>query len=90
MSMKNQSFYKVYIINVFLYKVEVKRNQLLSELIVGSADPVRLKRRCRMLRHLAAYESQIIKKLYDFDIDNVNDYLNGIKLKLAVSRNVRC
>jgi hypothetical protein len=51
-----------------------QRTLLEKELQEKASDPVIFKRRFRMLSQLADYESQIYKKIYNFDTEDFNDY----------------
>jgi hypothetical protein len=73
MSLPNIKFYKIRLLKEFLQHTGQSRNMLFEELVNNATDPVIYKRRFRMLHHLDQYESQIIKKIYDFDTDDVAD-----------------
>ena len=51
------------------------REELLAEFTAAGTDTVVWMRRFRMLRQLAAWESQVIAKIYSFDSDSADDYL---------------
>jgi hypothetical protein len=86
----NLKFYKIKILKNFLLHTNEARNQLLDELITNTTDPVLYIRRFRMLTHLAQYENQIIKKIQNFDTDNVEELeltslINGLQIILNKS-----
>lgn len=70
----NHIFYKTYLINLLQQHITVVREELLTELTVAGTDTVIWTRRFRMLRQLAAWESQAIAKIYSFDSDSADDY----------------
>jgi hypothetical protein len=51
-------------------------------------DPTLFKRRFRMLAQLADYESQIYKKIYDFDSKDINDYTQALHQIVREIKNV--
>jgi hypothetical protein len=72
---KNSTFYKLSITIDFLNAVLEAKKNLVNELIIFSSDPVKVKRRLRMLKQLSLYESQILDKIQRIDpttIDNLN------------------
>jgi len=71
----NDTLFKLYIIDEFLKKTQEHRKILIQELIDGACDPVIKKRRFRMLRNLSEYESSVIKKIADFETDDIRDLL---------------
>jgi hypothetical protein len=66
----------VNIISAYIYRHRITLQQ---ELYKYASDSVLFKRRLRMLSQLAQYESQIITKLYNFESDNIEDYVLGIQ-----------
>lgn len=54
------------LLTTFLESSQKVRTDLLNELIDNATDPVIRMRRYRMLGHLAAYESEVIQKIYRF------------------------
>ena len=83
----NIKFYKILLLNNFLEHTNRARTQLLSELAVNATDPILYKRRFRMLAHLSEYENQIIKKIQDFETDDIldlsiDDIFNGLSIVL--------
>jgi hypothetical protein len=72
----NQSdlFYKLIIIDIVGKLISSQKSALQKELQEKASDPVIFKRRVRMLSQLSEYESQIYKKIYNFDTDDVRDY----------------
>lgn len=86
----NLKFYKIKILKNFLQHTNEARSLLLDELITNATDSVLYTRRFRMLEHLAQYENQIIKKIQNFDTDNVEELelkhlINGLQLILNKS-----
>jgi hypothetical protein len=84
MLLPNIKFYKIRLLKEFLQHTSQSRDKLFEELVNNATDPVIYKRRFRMLQHLDQYESQIIKKIYDFETDDPNDLtpdllLGGLK-----------
>jgi hypothetical protein len=80
----NVKYYKVVLLKNFLEKTCQARTQLFDELAVHAIDPVLYNRRFRMLSQLGQYESQIIKKIQNFETDDVGDlfpdkFFNGIE-----------
>jgi hypothetical protein len=71
----NHVFYKTYLINRLQQHITVVREELLAEFTAAGTDTVVWMRRFRMLRQLAAWESQVIGKIYSFDSDSADDYL---------------
>ena len=76
----------------FLAESEKARQQLLTELVNTAVNDVKFMRRSRMLRQLSAFESQIIKKIYDFETTTAEDYHVGYnqiltELGIVSSRN---
>jgi hypothetical protein len=71
----NHVFYKTYLINRLQQHITVVREELLAEFTAAGTDTVIWMRRFRMLRQLAAWESQVIEKIYSFDSDSADDYL---------------
>jgi len=70
-----QTFYRIIMLQEFLAKVQVAKEELLNELINKATDPVILKRRFRMLSQLSLYESIIVSKIYNLETDDNNDFL---------------
>lgn len=69
----NIKYHKILLIKTFLDQTSLTRNQLFDELVVNATDPTLYHRRVRMLAHLSQFENQIIKKIQDFDTDDVDD-----------------
>ena len=69
----NIKFYKIKLIVNLLNQCATARQQLLDELIIYATDDILLKRRVRMLSQLAQYESQLLKKIYKVDTDNIDE-----------------
>jgi hypothetical protein len=80
----NVKYYKIVLLKDFLEKTCRARMQLFDEIAIHAIDPVLYKRRFRMLSQLSQYESQIIKKIQNFETDDVGDLFpdklfNGIE-----------
>lgn len=69
----NIKYHKILLIKNFLDQTHQARTQLFDELVINATDPTLYRRRIRMLAHLSQFENQIIKKIQDFDTDDVND-----------------
>jgi hypothetical protein len=69
----NTKFYKIKLLKQFLERTDLARKTLFNELIVNATDPTVYKRRFRMLQQLNDYETQVLKKIYDFDTDDIAD-----------------
>ena len=67
------------------------QKKLINELIDAGNDPVVWKRRFRMLSQLSQWHSNIVKKIYQFETDSIEEYqqLDVVYQELAtiVSRN---
>ena len=83
-----QIYYKLVVTDLVGRHIAKQRSKLQEELLDRSTDPVIFKRRFRMLSQLAAYESQIYKKIYKFDSDDLEDYVAGAKLIVSEIHNV--
>jgi hypothetical protein len=69
----NTTLFKLHLLNEFLAESQIRRSILLEELINNATDPVIKKRRFRMLSNLATFEASMIKKIADFDTDDIRD-----------------
>jgi hypothetical protein len=69
----NIKYYKILLVNQFLQLTNQARTQLLDELAIYATDPTKYHRRFRMLTQLSQLENQIIKKIQDFETDDIND-----------------
>lgn len=67
-------FFKLTMSDIVSKLIESHRIVLKRELQERASDPVIFKRRFRMLTQLAEYESQIYKKIYNFNTDDFQDY----------------
>jgi len=74
----NHKFEKLSAIDLLISESITIKQALINELIDAATDDIVFMRRVRMLRQLSEYEHQIIKKIYRFDTDNVNDYKKAI------------
>jgi len=71
----NQTFFKLALLNDLLAQSSRARQVLLDECIdIGATDPVILMRRFRMLSQLSYYESELINKIYNFEITSLDDF----------------
>lgn len=68
-------YYKLVVADIVKVLISQHRDSLHQELISKAADPVILKRRFRMLSQLSDYESQIYKKIYRFQSNDISDYI---------------
>jgi hypothetical protein len=66
--------------------INEKRKLILNDLIAYSNDPVRHKRRMRILIQLCTYEQQILSKLDNFDFDNENVQIVANDISWEVSQ----
>jgi len=73
-------FYKIKLIKKLLLCTEQIRNELFNELTVHATNPIIVKRRLRMIRHVNLYQNQLIEKIQNFETDNIDD-LNKIDFK---------
>lgn len=72
----NTKFFKIKLIKKLLDHTEQIRKMLFAELLDNATDPTITKRRLRMIRHLNLYESQLIKKIEDFQTTDPTDLIN--------------
>ena len=79
MSQTTLLFLKLLITQQVSDSIGLERKKLQYELIELADNPVLLKRRFRMLRQLAIYESQILDKIYNFEFQTVDDYNDSIQ-----------
>jgi hypothetical protein len=91
MNVINHNFYKILLLNSVEKKVADERQKLVNELIDAGNDPVVWKRRFRMLSQLSQWHSNIVKKIYQFETDSIEEYqqLDMVcqELAIIVSRN---
>lgn len=59
----------------FLTEIQTAKQDLLDELVNRATDSVIFKRRFRMLSQLAEFESIVIKKIYNLESNDTNDFL---------------
>jgi len=90
--MLNHKFQKIVLAAELLEHSENAKKELLNELLELGTDDIYFMRRFRMLQQLADFESQIIKKIYQFNTDDDSDYLDissilSKELLTVVSRN---
>ena len=62
--------------------IKDQRFLLLTDLVAYTKDPVRYKRRLRMLIQLADYEKQILEKIRDFETNDPADFERYMALGL--------
>lgn len=86
----NNTLFKLQLLNEFLAESQKHRQILLDELIDNATDPVVRKRRFRMLSNLSTFESSVIKKISEFETDDVSDlflcHAFNYELELLVDR----
>jgi hypothetical protein len=88
----NQKLQKLLAINDVLAESNKIKENLFNELLDGATDDIIFLRRCRMISQLASAESQTLKKIYQFETDDLEDYKNGVaalisELRVVTSRN---
>ena len=66
-------FYKIKTIKKLLIYTTQLRTQLLDELVAHATNPVIIKRRMRMLRHVNIYENQLLEKIQAFETNDIRD-----------------
>jgi hypothetical protein len=64
------------------------RTVLHQEMCDTATDPTLFKRRFRILSQLADYESQIYKKIYEFDSKDISDYTQALQQIVREIQNV--
>jgi len=77
-------FYRTRLIFKISTYIQKNRSKLLEDLVAYTKDPVRYKRRLRMLIQLAEYEQNILKKIRDFETHNVDDLNQSVLGDLIV------
>lgn len=85
---QTEIFYKLYLIDIVSRIIDNQRILLEKELQEKASDPVIFKRRFRMLSQLTDYQSQIYKKIYNFDTEDLNDYKQVVYLINTEIQNV--
>lgn len=70
----NSEFFRLCFVHNFLSQSTRIKQKLLDELLIGATDSVIKMRRIRMLHQVCEFESQILKKLENFDTDDVKDF----------------
>jgi hypothetical protein len=66
-------FYKTRLVFKLSTYIQEARASLLEDLVAYTNDPIRYKRRLRMLIQLSEYEYHTLKKIRDFETDELND-----------------
>ena len=80
----NQTFVKLKLLNDLLTESICTRQSLLDECIsIGGTNPTVLMRRFRMLDQLNQFESDIINKIYNVEIDSILELDSSIELMLC-------
>jgi hypothetical protein len=82
----NDTFYKLCMLQKFLTETQQHRQTLLTELVDNATDPVIKKRRFRMLSNLSTFEAVVIKKISEFETDDVNDLIEST-IELTIFKN---
>lgn len=72
--------------------IRTQHQILEQELLESGTDAVWFARRFRMLQQLSAYQSQLTKKIYEFETDCSQDYADGMvevirEIRAVASRN---
>ena len=84
----NQTFFKLKLLKELLADSTNVKQTLLNECINnGGTDSIILMRRFRMISQLSQFESDIVKKIYNFEItslDEFEDNLNAIRHDVGV------
>lgn len=85
-------FEKLQCVVMFNDLIRTQHTELEQELLESGTDAVWFARRFRMLEQLSAYQSQLIKKIYDFETDCSQDYADGMaeiisEIRAVTSRN---
>lgn len=73
---KKQIFYRILMLKEFLAEVQQAKQSVLDDLEIKATDPIIFKRRFRMLRQLAEFESIVISKIYNLETDDPQDFLS--------------
>lgn len=77
----NQTFFKLTLLNDLLQTSSRAKQVLLDECInTGGTDPIILMRRFRILSQLSYYESELINKIYNFEITSLDDFVDNFKI----------
>lgn len=80
---QEEIFYKLVLVDTVKNYLDEHRKNLQTELYSMATDATLFKRRFRMLSQLAEYESQIYKKIYQFQGDTIDDYTTAVGTILA-------
>jgi hypothetical protein len=83
-----ETFYKLVVVDIVNKNINNCRTTLHQEMYHTAIDPTLFKRRFRMLAQLADYESQIYKKIYEFDSKDINDYTQALHEIVREIKNV--
>ena len=70
-------FYKTRLIYQISQYIADQRQGLLEDLVAYCKDPVRYRRRIRMLTQLADFEHQILQKICNFETNHEQDISNS-------------
>lgn len=66
-------FYRTRLIYEICSYIAQHRESVLKELVAYTDDPVRYRRRMRMLKHLADYEKTTLEKIQNFETQEQSD-----------------
>jgi hypothetical protein len=66
-------FYRTKLIYEICSYITQHRESVLKELVAYTDDPVRYRRRMRMLKQLAAYEQAVLDRIQNFDTTDQTD-----------------
>jgi hypothetical protein len=71
----NQTFFKLKLLKDLLTESSSVKQALLNECInKGGTDSIVLMRRFRMISQLSQFESDIVKKIYNFEITSLDEF----------------
>jgi len=79
----NNKFLKLYAAEQFMIAADQQRKLLFQDLIDNATDDVVFMRRFRMISQINYFESQSIRKIYNFETNDPSDYMHGLSLLLA-------
>lgn len=71
--------------------IRQRRDYLIHDMVSYHEDPVRFKRRIRLLSQLDIYESQILLRVYNFTYDELSDseeYKEIVKSEINTISNI--
>lgn len=79
---QQETYYKLITTEIINTHIGQHRAALQKELFELATDDVLLRRRYRMLSQLAQYESQILKKIYQFNSNQISDYCDAVAIAI--------